>query len=187
MISVGKILAILCTTLHVTRARTTILKASADTSIRRDRSEDNYGSSRHLTVINRFNERFARAALIKFDTSDVDINDQSIKLRLFVADLDKTETPKKVIIHKLQNDFNENEISWDTFDHHLYDGKKLQFEVHNSHVNSMGQVDVTSLYTPGEDLKLAIYVEGRGFIKFVSKDHDYDDRSPYLVFQNKES
>lgn len=184
MISAGKILAILFATLHVTRA--TILKASADTSIRRDRSEDNYGSSRYLTVINRFNKRFARVALVKFDTSDVDINDQSIKLRLFVADLDETETPKKVIIHKLQSDFDENDISWDTFDHNLFNGKNLQFEVHNNHVNSMGQVDVTSLYTPGEDLKLAIYVEGRGFIKFASKDHGYDDRSPYLLFQNVE-
>lgn len=161
-----------------------IIKPSHDASLRRDRWDENFGHTKQLTITPE-DAKSARVAVMKFDTSHVnqeDIEGALLLLRLFITDASATpDTPHTVAITRIQDDFNEYSVSWDSFDYESSD-HWVEFDIHHEHRGKTGQVDISSLFVPGEDLKLAIHMKDTGHVKFASKEHDEAKHHPKLIF-----
>ena len=165
-----------------------IIFPSGDASLRKDREDENFGDSQHITVTKE-EAKNARIAVMKFDTSDVDESTlDSAMLRLFIADVNAHDNQGIVKIRRIEEDFDEHDVSWSTFSAHSHDSDTewIEFDVHNEHKGKTGQVDVTSLMRHGEDLKLAIHMKENGLIKFGSKDHDNVGSHPKLMIMERE-
>eukprot|EP00979_Chaetoceros_neogracilis_P005542 scaffold1010_cov232-Chaetoceros_neogracile.AAC.3 len=127
-----------------------VLGASADTSLRKDRQYQNYGTAQHITVT-KDSAKNARVALVKFDTANVS-EDDAVKalLRLYIADVDGLAEQRTVLIKRVNNNFDENDVSWNNYDVSKEGQEWIEFHIHNDHVGKIGQVDVTSLMVPGD-------------------------------------
>lgn len=163
-----------------------VVVASGDVTLRKDREDQNYGSAHHLTITNDLNKR-SRIALIKFNVSEMNIEQMGkALLRLSIADVDKERQERDVIIKRINSDFDESSISWNGYET-MSDGEDwIQFRVHNDHVGKIGQVDVTSLMLPGEDFYVALHTVDGGHVKFASKDHHDTSVHPRLIFLQDE-
>ena len=158
-----------------------VLIASADASLRKDRQYQNYGTARHMTVTND-SAKNARVALLKFDTAPISKDDDTkVILRLFIADVDGVREHRTVLIKRVNNNFDENDVSWNTYDA-TEEGKEwVEFHVHNDHVGKIGQVDVTALMVPGENLSLVIHTSDKGHVKFASKENSNFATHPKIL------
>jgi len=163
-----------------------ILAASADASLRKDRGYQNYGTARHITVT-KDSAKNARVALVKFDTADVSSDDQTkVLLRLFIADVDGLREQRTVLIKRVNNNFDENNVSWNNYDITEEGEDYIEFHIRNDHVGKLGQVDVTSLLVPGQNLNLAIHTSDKGHVKFASKENSNLDSHPKLILLQAE-
>jgi hypothetical protein len=165
-----------------------VIKASQDASLRRDRWDENFGHSKQLTVTPE-DARSARVAVMKFDTSHVnaeDVDGALLLLRLFITDSSATpDSSNTVSIARINDDFNEHHVSWDSFHYDVSD-EWIEFDVHHDHQGKTGQVDISSLFVPGEDLKIAIHMKETGHVKFASKEHNDTNNHPKLIFMESE-
>jgi hypothetical protein len=158
-----------------------VLGASADTSLRKDRQYQNYGTAQHITVT-KDSAKNARVALVKFDTANVSEDDAAkALLRLYIADVDGLAEQRTVLIKRVNNNFDENDVSWNNYDVSKEGQEWIEFHIHNDHVGKIGQVDVTSLMVPGKNLSLAIHTSDRGHVKFASKEHSDSASHPKLL------
>jgi hypothetical protein len=159
-----------------------IIIASGDATVRRDKEDQNFGSAHHLTITNDWSKR-SRIAVMKFDVSQIDQENLGrALLRLSIADVDNERQERDVVIKRIRSDFDETDISWNSFETNTDDEDWIQFRVHNDHVGKVGQVDVSSLVLPGEDLYVALHTVGGGHVKFASKDHHDENIHPRLIF-----
>mmetsp|Transcript_337 Transcript_337/g.567 ORF Transcript_337/g.567 Transcript_337/m.567 type:complete len:187 (+) Transcript_337:120-680(+) len=163
-----------------------VIIASGDTIIRKDREDQNFGSAHHLTITNDLSKR-SRIALIKFDLSHIsDENLGRALLRLSIADVDNERQERDVLIKRIGSNFDESDISWNSFESNTDDEEWIKFRVHNDHVGKVGQVDVTSLVLPGEDLYVALHTVDGGHVKFASREHHDTNIHPKLIFLQEE-
>ncbi len=179
---------ILCAPPILSNSIKNVIMVSQDASLRRDRWQENFGNTKHLTIIPE-DARAARVAVMKFDTSHLkeeDIDETALLLRLFIAEASKRDDgPNVVSITRIKEDFNENHVSWGSFDYKGGD-EWVEFEIHHEHSGKTGQVDISSLFVPGEDLKLAIQMKHQGHVKFASKEYEETIHHPKLVFMGRE-
>lgn len=159
---------------------TNVIKASHDASLRRDRYDENFGDSQQITITPE-GATSARVAVMKFDTAHVEEEAGAALLRLFISDSGAAPgTSNTVSIVRIHDDFHEHDVSWDSFNYKTTD-EWIEFDVHHDHKGKTGQVDVSSLMVPGEDLKLAIHMKHDGHVKFASKDHVDSNIHPKLL------
>jgi len=158
-----------------------MLTATADASLRKDRQYQNYGKARHITVT-KDSAKSARVALVKFDTADV-VSDESTKalLRIYIADVDGVSEERTVVIRRVNNIFDEDHVTWSNYDVHRESEFSIEFHILNEHVGKIGQVDVSNLLVPGENLNLAIHTSDGGHVKFASKEHEDPAAHPKLL------
>lgn len=175
---------------------TTTLVPSHDTFIRKDSRSKSHGKGSKITITKRGANQ--RIGLMKFDTSDLTTeidgtdlssyngsNENNLKayLRLGVAETHKEEEPVVVKIFRLNNDFNEDYVSWQNFDGFTEAGNYVEFSVERDHENKIGQVEVSHLLRPGEDTVFAFIIEDQGHVKFHSKDHNQGGFTPSLILE----
>ena len=163
-----------------------VLYSTGDASLRKDRQDENFGASRNMTVT-RDDAKNSRIAVMKFKTAHMDAEEPiGALLRLYIVDADANYEERTVTIRRVHADFDEDEVSWSTFngDSEADNKDSIEFSVHQDHVGKAGQVDVSSLMRPGEDLKLAIHVKDSGHVKFASRDHNILDFHPKLLILN---
>ena len=163
-----------------------MLTATADTIIRKDRQFQNYGVARHIAVT-KDSAKNARVALVKFDTADIlSIATESTKtlFRMFILDVDSvllSEDEITVLIRRVNNNFDEDRVTWSNYDVDEESEDSIEFRILNEHVGKIGQVDVSNLMVPGEDLNLAIYTSDAGHIKIASREHENPAAHPKLL------
>jgi len=163
-----------------------VIVASGDVTLRKDKENQNFGLAHHLTITNDLSKR-SRITLIKFDVSHMNEEDLGkALLRLSIADVDQEREERDVIIKRIRSDFDESDISWNSFNANDDPEEWIQFRVHNDHVGKIGQVDVTSLLIPGEDLHIALHTVDGGHVKFASKDHHDGNVYPRLILMKDE-
>jgi len=163
-----------------------VFYSTGDASLRKDRQDENFGASQHITIT-RDDAKNSRIAVMKFDTAHMDAEEPiGALLRLYIVDADANYEERTVTIRRVHADFDEDEVSWSTFngDSEADNKDSIEFSVHQDHVGKAGQVDVSSLMRPGEDLKLAIHVKDSGHVKFASRDHNILDFHPKLLILN---
>lgn len=157
-----------------------LLTATADASVRKDRQYENYGDARHITVT-KDSAKNARVALLKFDTADVATEATKALLRIYIADVDGVSEERTVLIRSVNDNFDEDHVTWDNYDVHEESAGWIEFHVHNEHVGMLGQVDVSMLMVPGENLNLAIHTSDKGHVKFASKENEDASAHPKLL------
>jgi len=159
-----------------------VLSASADTCLRKDRQYQNYGKARHFTVT-KDDAKNARVALLKFDIESAPIDDTTrAMLRLFIADVDGVSEERIVLIRRVNANFEEDNVSWNTYDLKSEGEEWIEFHISNDHRGQIGQVDVTSLMVPGSNsLNLAIHLSEKGHVKFASREHDNPQTHPKML------
>jgi hypothetical protein len=163
-----------------------VIIASGDATVRKDKQDQNFGSAHHLTITNDLSKR-SRIAVMKFDVSQLNIEDLGrALLRLSISDVDSERQERDVVIKRIRSDFDESDISWNSFETDNDAEEWIQFRVHNDHVGKVGQVDVTSLVLPGEDLYVALHTVDGGHVKFASKDHHDANIHPRLILLSDE-
>jgi len=158
----------------------TVISATADTSLRKDRQNRNYGKNRLITVT-KDKAKNARVALIKFDTASVSEVSTKALLRIHIADVDGVAKKRTVLIKRVNNNFDEDSVTWSNYDVHEESENWIEFHIHNDHVGKVGQVDVSNLMIPGENLNLAIHTSDNGHVKFASREHDNPNYHPKLL------
>ncbi len=104
-------------------------------------------------------------------------------LRLGVAETTKKEEEVQIKIFRLDNGFHEDYVSWKNFDGKVDGSDFVEFTVQKDHENKVGQVEVTKLIQPGSDTVLAFIIEGKGHVKFHSKDVEESKLAPSLIFE----
>ena len=157
-----------------------LLSATADASLRKDRQFQNYGKARHITVT-KDSAKNARVALLTFDTADVATESTKALLRIYVADVDGVSEDRKVLIRRVNSNFDEDRVTWSNYDAHEESDKWIEFHILNEHVGKIGQLDVSSLIVPGENLNLAIHTDDEGHVKIASKEHENPAAHPQLL------
>lgn len=166
---------------HASKVKSTVISASADTCLRKDRQYQNYGRARHLTVT-KDKARNARVALLNFEIESAP-TDQATRamLRLYIADVDAVYEERIVLIKRVNDPFEEDNVSWDSYDAHSEGEEWIEFHVHNEHVGKIGQVDVSTLMVPGKSLTLAIHTSEKGHVKFASREHEDASAHPKIL------
>ncbi len=161
----------------------THIKPSHDAFIRKDNHTKQHGHASKITVTQKGSNQ--RIGLMQFDTAHYDEevfdeNDIKAYLRLGVAETHSTG-PVDVKVLRLQNGFDESDVSWHNFDGDAIVDHYVKFTVESDHVNKLGQVDVSDLLVPGEDTVFAFIIEDGGHVKFHSKENSSEDLSPSLI------
>jgi len=166
---------------HASKVKSIVISASADTCLRKDRKYQNYGRARHLTVT-KDKARNARVALLSFETETAP-TDQATRamLRLYIADVDAVSEERIVLIKRVNTNFEEDNVSWNTYDSHSEGEDWIEFHIHNNHVGKIGQVDISTLLVPGKSLTLAIHTSDKGHVKFASREHDNPNAHPKIL------
>ena len=165
------------------------LKPSHDAFIRKDKNTKQHGQASKITVTQQGSNQ--RIGLMKFNTADYDeeiFEENNVKayLQLGVAETHSTD-PVDIKVLRLENGFDENEVSWKNFDGDSVVENYVRFTVEKEHVNQLGQVDVSDLLVPGEDTVFAFVIEDTGHVKFHSKEHSVDKKmSPSLILTKDE-
>lgn len=160
----------------------TRLLPSHDTFVQRDIVSKSHGKGSKITVTQHGSNQ--RIGLMTFDTSNYDVNyfdENNVKahLQLSVAETHESK-PVRVKVLRLDNQFHEDLASWENFDG-MAEGF-VEFTVESSHVNHVGQVDVSALLKPGMDTTLAFVIEDQGYVKFHSKEYGGDaNNKPSLI------
>lgn len=170
-----------------------VLYSSGDATLRKDKDGQNFGNSEHMTITKR-NTKRSRMAVMKFAdllSTGFDTQTMGAKLRLYIQGTDASEELKTVTIMRLDHDFDEGSVSWKNFHGSIDEVEesedRVSFNIHKSHTGKTGQVDVSSLFRVGEDsLRLALYLDGGGHVKFASKDHTKEIHVPSLFLFDKE-
>ena len=158
-----------------------LLAATADASLRKDRQYQNYGNARHITVT-KDSAKNARVALLKFDTADVAKESSKALLRIYIADVDGASEERTVLIRRVNHNFDEDHVTWNNYNvHEETEEGWIEFHILNEHVGKIGQVDVSILMVPGENLNLAIHTSDKGHVKFASKEHEDPTAHPQLL------
>ena len=169
----------------------TTLLPSHDTFIRKDYVSKSHGKGSKIAVTKQGANQ--RVGLMKFDTSNhLSVqkfkNDDEIStntkayLRLSVAETNKEE-PVQIKILRLDNDFDEDHVSWRNFDGMADVDNYVEFTIEGDHENKIGQVEVSNLIIPGEDTILAFVIEDQGHVKFHSKDNELKKMAPSLILE----
>ena len=162
---------------------------TADASIRRDRSDQNFGWQSHMIVTKRAVSK-SRIGLMKFNTTYIgSVDDVSAKLVLFISGTDSTNSTgyRTVTVSRAEENFIEEEVTWNSYikEKTVYEidtKRRVSFDVHNSHVGQAGQIEISSLMENGEEtLVVAIHIEDGGHVKLASKDHPSASRVPRLI------
>lgn len=165
------------------------LKPSHDTFIRKDNITKQHGSLSKIAVTQQGSNQ--RIGLIKFDTSGVDKNmlendDIKVYLRLGVAEI-YAGGPVEIKVHRLENEFDEEDTSWENFGGASSMHTVVNFTVEKKHENRLGLVDISNLIVPGEDTVLAFVIGQRGHVKFHSKEQNsVENMSPLLIVQKED-
>lgn len=146
------------------------LHPSGDTFVRRNRGDGYYGASSKITLTRRGANQ--RIGLIKFDSSQYNIKAKEAQATLKLSLAEIADTNVEVKAYRLVNDFDEDHLSWDTFDGDVYTDQSVTFTVHKDLIDSMHEVDISSLLRDGKDVMLALIAED-GHVKFHSKDSDH--------------
>ena len=160
---------------------------SADASLRRDKRNKNFGDQTHITITKQETAR-SRVALMKFDTKDIYKDENTTaSLVLYISGTDGDQDYRTVSICKVEEDFEEHEVTWKTYDPSCSE-QSLSFDVHRDDVGKTGQINVTDLIDASEDmLVLALQVEDGGHVKLASKDHPHNARMPRLLVSQTDS
>jgi hypothetical protein len=173
------------------------LTATADTIIRKDRQFQNYGVTRHIAVTND-SAKNARVALVQFDTADILTTKYTQTLfRMYILDVnidvyrvsdsDSEDGEISVLIRRVNSNFDEDRVTWSNYYVDYGDVNNdesedsIEFRVMSEHVGKIGQVDVSNLMVPGENLNLAIYTSDGGHIKMASREHENPAAHPQLL------
>jgi hypothetical protein len=156
------------------------LTPSHDTFVRRDRGDVFYGSASKVTITQKGANQ--RIGFMKFDTSTYVRTASATDATLKLTVAEKHTKPVQVSIFRMVNDFDENNLSWDTFDGAVHSDHHISFTVYENKPNQAGEVDVSSLLRDGEDMALAFVVE-EGHVKFHSKDDNDESLIPKLILK----
>jgi hypothetical protein len=121
-------------------------------------------------------------ALLNFEIESAP-TDQATRamLRLYIADVDAVSEERIVLIKRVNDPFEEDNVSWDSYDAHSEGEEWIEFHVHNEHVGKIGQVDVSTLMVPGKSLTLAIHTSEKGHVKFASREHENASAHPKIL------
>ena len=119
---------------------------------------------------------------MKFDIKNIHKGDNiTANLTLYISGTDDDRDYRTVNICKVEDDFEEHDVTWKTYDPTCSD-RSLSFNVHRDDVGKTGQINVADLINPGEDmLVIAFHVEDGGHVKLASKDHPHMARMPRLL------
>lgn len=103
-------------------------------------------------------------------------------LRIHIADVDGVVAKNRtVIIKRVNNNFDEDSVTWSNYDVREESESWIEFNIHNDDVGKVGQVDVSSLMIPGENINLAIHTRDNRHVKFASREHDNPIYHPKLL------
>lgn len=156
-------------------------RAAGDASIRRDRKYQNYGSNRQLTVTTH-DAKSARVAVLQFNNIERTSYDTQALLRLFISEVDDNHDHRTVKIRRVNEDFEEDDVSWANFNFHEENHNWIEFNIHSEHLGKVGQVDVSTLLEEGDtDLTLVIHMSDKGYVKFASREHETESTHPKIL------
>ena len=88
---------------------------------------------------------------------------------------------------RLDEDFNEDSVSWGTLNGSAEADSYVSFTVQKDHVNKVGQVKVSKLLRPGKDTILAFVIEDQGHVKFHSKEYELGRMKPSLILKQEKN